>query len=1602
MRDGAESPDEALGIERHYVDQAGHPQAVPAETLQALRAILAPAPGEAGAAVLDPAIVLRADHPLAIPLHGSARARALRWEIAEEDGTKHRGTAAARGASGRRMFVLPISLPLGYHRIEVDDGRRVTTAELIVAPGRAFQPAVLREGRGAWGLAAQLYAQRSERNWGIGDFGDLAALVDRAAPLGAAAIGLNPLHALFPDEPQKASPYSPSSRLFLNPLYLDVAAMADFAECAEVLALVETPEFRRTLDALRAAPLVEYAGVAAAKQRAFERLFQSFRTRHLANPEDARGRAFRDYQLGAGSALRRFAVFQALREARSAADPAQRSWRRWPAELRDPDSPAVHEFAEAHLARVELHEYLQWQCDLQLAAAAERGRAAGLGIGLYQDLAVGFDAEGADAWAMQDVLVPGWSIGAPPDSYNLNGQDWGLLPPNPSRLRTLAYQPFVEMLRANMRHAGALRIDHVLGLKRLFWVPHGTRPAAGAYIRYPFDDLLGLVALESVRNRCLVIGEDLGTVPKGFRKALNDRGIFSYEVLYFARDGRGFRKPRQWPRDALGTVSTHDLPPLAGYWTGADIGLRDSLSLYPDKALVARDRADRAVMQQELTAALRREGLSAKTGGIPVEAVHRFLARSASRLVMAQVEDMVGQVEPVNVPGTIDQHPNWRRKLSRTIAQAFDDPDVLERLSVLREERPANGPEAAVAPRATYRLQLHKGFTFHDAAAVLPYLQRLGVSHVYLSPILEAQAGSTHGYDITSFERLNPELGGAEGFAALARHLHSLGLKTLVDFVPNHMGIGGAQNTWWLDVLEWGPQSPYARTFDIDWTPLTMPELEGKLLVPLLGDEVGEVLAKGELELKFDAASGTFSVWYHGNRFPIRPADYPAILAAGGGRSAADAVRTRDQADALKHRLARLDAQALQAAADEFARRPGALAGLLDRQFYCLTSWRRAGAGINYRRFFDINQLAAVRIEDPEVFARCHALIGRLIGENGVHGLRLDHVDGLADPAAYGRRLRRFVEQHRTSSSALFPIVVEKILAADEELRADWQVDGTTGYEFTSLVNGLFVDPAGARPLDRIYAKFIGHGVSFERLLHDAKLQVIDTLFAGELKSLAALLARLAQHTPRARRLAAEQLRPQLRAIAAEFPVYRTYVSARGASPEDRRIIAGAVSAARQRRGVGKDAATFGFVHKALLSEIAGPRAEVLRFAQRFQQFTAPVMAKSLEDTAFYRYPRLLSLNEVGGDPRSFGTSVAAFHGNMAERRRHWPRSLLATATHDTKRGEDARARLDVLSEIPGMWARRVARWRRLNRKLRSTAGGGAAPSANDEYLIYQTLLGAWPNVLLDSGQKELGERLGAYIVKATREAKWRTSWHEPSGAYEDSCQRFIAQLLSAPEAEAFRQDFVSFHALISRLGALNSLCQTVLKLTVPGVPDIYQGSDLWDLSLVDPDNRRPVDFTVRQKALDELTMAARDAGPGLLHELAATWPTGKIKLHVAAALLAARRTAPKLFADASYEPLGVRGPAAAHVVAFARRTARQTMIVAVGRLFARLAPAADHLAPAVEAWGATAVAAPRRVQAGLFRNVLTGSIAPPPARSRFLAADLFRAIPAAVLIADP
>ncbi len=1578
----ADALSERLGIVSRYIDASGREQIVPDATVRALWKALAPfdldtSQPEAALAALDERaagrvvelvlVVPAGQARLAVPARLPGTNGSIHWAIALEDGQKRSGTARRSGRD--RLLQLRIELPLGYHELTLRWADGEARTRVIVVPRRAYQPPSLADGRRIWGVAAQLYALRSRGDWGIGDFGDVLALVERSSSAGADVVGLNPLHALFPDDPDRASPYSPSSRRFLNPLYLQIEAIDDFKESEEARALLERPDSRQALKEARGADIVPYAAIAGLKRRVLDSLYRSFRERHLAHAASRRAVQFREFQC-ATHGLRAFATFQALREHH-----AKKNWRDWPADLRSPDAPGISRFVADHLGDVEYFEYEQWQAALQLAAASGLCRQLGLDVGLYLDLAVGFDPDGADAWSLQEVTALGWNIGAPPDALNLKGQNWGLPPLNPARLRECGYGPFIDVLRANMRYAGALRIDHVLGLQRLFWVPEGAAASEGAYIRFAFDELMGIVALESVRNRCLVIGEDLGTVPEGFREKMQSYGVLSYQVLYFNQDRHGaFVKPRRWPRAALATINTHDLPTLKGYWTGRDLELKQSLSLYPDAASAAAEAKDRKRARRLLTDALHAERLPVGRASVPTEQVLRFLGRTASSVAMVQLEDLIGVTEQINVPGTVNEHPNWRCRLPRDIDGIFDDPAVQRLLSALAAERPQSRPsvDAMTAPLSTYRLQLNRDFTFYDAAAIVPYLRRLGISHVYASPILEAQKGSTHGYDTTDYNRLSPELGGQEGFARLQTALRANGLGLLVDFVPNHMGIGKTQNRWWLDLLEFGPDSPFARFFDVDWNPPAWPELKGRLSVPMLGGTVAETLERGDIQAKFDSSRGCFELSYFEDRFPVRPADY-AVLIGDDHPNAALAVlagkfrktKKRAQVASLKRELAALATDTAVAADLErhaSACRNGALQALLDRQVYRLESWQTAASRINYRRFFDINQLAGIAMERPDVFAQCHALTGELVKKNEVHGLRLDHVDGLYDPAGYFRDLKKFL---RRQTGRDVYVAIEKILGDGERLRHGWDVDGTTGYEQLNVINGVFVDPAGERGLSRAYEAFIARADDFDEIVHQAKQMVIAQLFGGELTALATRLYAL-QPVPK---LDHDQLRVALTEIAAAFPVYRTYVSARGLSPEDRRIIDGAAALARRRSPKPAHAA-IAFARQALKLAVTGKRGAAVDFAARFQQFTAPIMAKSLEDTAFYRYPLLLSLNEVGGNPGRFGWDVKSFHRRMIDQRRDWPRNMIASATHDTKRGEDARARINVLSEIPEEWNECARRWSEINR-------AGDAPSREDEYLIYQTLIGIWSE---DEEGASLGERLKAYVIKAVREAKRRTSWRQPNDDYEKACEGFVDRILRSPE---FLDDFRNFHAPIARTGAMNSLAQTVLKLTCPGIPDIYQGTELHDLSLVDPDNRRPVDFARLNDALRRSLGQDPDG-----------WRDESAKLAVVARLLALRRRFPLLFAEGTYEQLAVRGPASKHVLAFARRQGRDVILVAVGRLLHRFATEGEFgLGPDV--WHGTSITPPSG-RWERFEPVFGGR----PSDRRLPAEEVLGRFPVSVLLA--
>ena len=946
-------------------------------------------------------------------------------------------------------------------------------------------------------------------------------------------------------------------------------------------------------------------------------------------------------------------------------------------------------------------------------------------------------------------------------------------------------------------------------------------------------------------------------------------------------------------------------------------------------------------------------------------------------------------------------------------------------------------------PCATYRLQFSRGFTFRDAERLIPYLHALGVSHVYASPYLKALAGSSHGYDITDYNALNPEIGSEADFDAMVAALATRGMGQILDIVPNHMGVGGADNAWWLDVLEWGQASPYADFFDIDWNP-PKPDLCSKVLLPFLGDHYGGTLEAGKLVPSFNECEGSFSVWYHEHRFPLAPHTYAAVLApaaGAGSKTLTDltaAFRTlrpasaprraraamRAHAGALKSELARLAASDLElrAVVDRAVHSLRGVKGdpssfvplhrLLERQHYRLAYWRVAADEINYRRFFDINELAGVRMEQAEVFETAHRLVLHLFTEGKIDGVRIDHIDGLCDPLQYCKRLQARIANESGVNARPY-VVVEKILAQHESLRRDWSVAGTTGYDALNHINGVFVDGRAERAIDRIYRRFIGRHLDFDTVLYECKKHVMDTALAAELEMLAVELDRISDANWNTRDFTLASLKTTIQEVAACFPVYRTYVAKRGPSAEDRRDIDCAVALAR-KRNQSHEATIFDFIHGALTTDIMRKRQRtfnrraVVDFAMKFQQFTGPVTAKALEDTAFYRYTRLLSLNEVGGDPRRFGTTITAFHHLNEERAKLWPHAMVATATHDTKRGEDVRARINVLTELPAEWSRRLRRWSVLNRRAKSEVDGVPAPSPDDEYLLYQTLAGAWPIELLGPDEptevplERFRERVNAYTIKAVREAKQVSNWATPNTEYEAALSGFVHRLFDWDQFCTFLADVQAFATRIALPGMINSLAQTVLKLTIPGIPDIYQGCEFWDLNLVDPDNRCPVDFKRRSAALDMMPRlpAAKRAAVATMLE---NWRDGNIKLYAIAELLAERHRRPLLFNDGIYTALNVTGEQADNLLAFTRTKDEAAIAVAVPRLVVSLG-AGEGRMPIGDAWTDGAVVCSPTLVGRRWTNVFTGEVVALHGKGQdhvWKARDLFLDLPIAALIAS-
>jgi (1->4)-alpha-D-glucan 1-alpha-D-glucosylmutase len=926
-------------------------------------------------------------------------------------------------------------------------------------------------------------------------------------------------------------------------------------------------------------------------------------------------------------------------------------------------------------------------------------------------------------------------------------------------------------------------------------------------------------------------------------------------------------------------------------------------------------------------------------------------------------------------------------------------------------------------------VQLHREFRFADATALVPYLASLGISHLYCSPYLRARPGSRHGYDIVDHTTLNPEIGTREDFDALVAALARHGMSHVCDVVPNHMAIMGEDNAWWMDVLENGPASSFSDFFDIDWWSAD-PDLYGKVLVPILGESYGAVLERGELELHFEPDTGTFAVRYFEHRLALDPRECAPIVelaiaaaaeriegdAAGEADRLVEALRAlpprtdetpeaqatrRSDAPMLKRRLAALAAalppfaDAIRAIVARHNGTPGepasfeALHRLLEAQAFRLASWRVAGDEINYRRFFDVNELASLRMEDERIFEATHRFILELAAQGSIGALRIDHPDGLSDPALYFERLQtRYREGAAQSRGVAFAdqpgvyLALEKISAPHEHLPHDWPVHGDTGYPFANAINAVLVDPKARARVDRVWRAFVGDEArDFQVAAYEGKRAIMRGPLAAGLNRLVSQALRIARADWQTRDLTTSVLREAITETVSWFPVYRTYVSPRGVSAQDRRYIDWAVARARRASRVA-DPSVFDFLRSLLLAE--PPEGSTrslferyLDFAMRFAQYTAPVAAKGVEDTSFYTHTRFIAANDVGGDPQQFGMTRRAFHRISADRaaaRRH---TMLATSTHDNKRSEDVRARIAVISELPAAWRLTVRRWSRMNRTRRQMLESGVAPSRSDEYFLYQTLVGSLPPAADAAVLSDYRDRIASHMIKAAREAKTRTSWLRIDADYEAALAAFVNALLDDRGDNRFLDDLRAQSDVFAWFGMLNSLTTTLVKLASPGVPDIYQGNEILDYSLVDPDNRRPVDYATRRGLLASVQSIEAEAGSALADRIGALFASpydGRAKLWIVCRMLGLRRRDPELFEDGSYRPLTAAGSRSRNVLAFARVCADRGVAVVAGRLFTSLGLPAGQLPLGTAAWAETTLEADAVPRGALVTDVISGT----------------------------
>lgn len=1645
--------------------------------------------------------------PIVVPIHLPRErfALPLRWAFIAEDGVVREGTVSLgekdileeAQVDGVPYVSLQFALrdlkpAAGYHRFQIEsggDGQDVVQGQctMISAPARCYLPPGLARDARIWGVSCHLETVRSRRNWGMGDLTDLHNILRWAAENGAGTVAVTSLLSRALAAENQWYPPLPSSPWFLDPVYLDLEAVADFHESEEAHNLVNDPAFQVHLASLRESEQVEFGEVAAIKTGIAEALWRHFQDNHL-DPETERGWGYRTFQQAGGQRLHTFALLATLREEVDSGEGKEGFvLDSWAEALLDPASPAIADFARTHQDRLEYHQYLQWQLELQLAEVGRRSLELGLKVGLTQTLPAGLAPDGFAGSLQPRPLGTTHQVYCRPEAGHPP-----VHPLIPVRITAESCEAYIAMLRCSMKHAGALRLGDIGMLDRQQWQGTINGETTTALVAPPAMELLAIIALESRKNRCLIIAEHSGPLSEHFAETLRGKGILLCRPGYFERNRQGeWLSLANYPAQSVVLASRYDLGSLTDFWQGRDIALMTSgwpsfTSQDRERAIIAR-AADRA----HLLVALKREELLPQEcdidpASVPVltqdlmDAVQTFLDRSPAQIFLANLSDLSLSTEQADAMSRHRLTPVWKQREPIELESMVDDERLQHLFRTFCQERSIGvvRPSAPlfdrrrrqrhVIPGSFYRLQFNRQFTFLQAAACIPYLKELGITHCYASPYLKARPGSSHGYDIIDHGSLNPEIGSREDYEEFVAALDRHEMAQILDMVPNHMGVG-ADNTWWVDVLENGQASAYAHFFDINWQ-ASGGQPTDRLLLPVLGDHFGVVLEQGELHLIFQADRGCFHVTYFDHVYPVAPETYPLILGhdlqrletrLGGEHegflelqslissfaslprcvetSAERVEMRRRNKEVLKRLLARLCREHSEIGTCIIENvifyngEPGrpesfdSLEALLALQAYRLAFWRVASDEINYRRFFDINDLAGICMERRDVFEQTHGFVIDLIATGKVDGLRIDHPDGLYDPEGYFRNLQAAVSgtslglDQAAGPEPVGPdqrkklplyVVVEKILSEGELVPSNWLVHGTTGYDFSCLLNGLFIDRDAEQEMTALYHRFIGQEFDFSVLVHDCKRLIMKTAMAGEINVLSDHLYRLAKKNRSTQDYTLNSLREALAEIVAFFPVYRAYCTGDSFTATSRQYVESAVhQAIIQHRA--EDTSIYDFIKSVLMLDNAQQQGERQRqlsldFVMKFQQYTGPIMAKGLEDTAFYIYNRLLSLNEVGGDPCRFGVSVGEFHAANQVRNQQWPHAMLNTSTHDSKRSEDVRARINVLSEMTTEWGEALGHWQELNREKKTTLPDSreAVPSNNEEYALYQNLLGVWPFAEIRSEDREVfRDRFAAYMLKTIREAKVHTSWLNQNHEHENAMLRFITRLLDETNEE-FLDAFRSFQDKIAKFGMINSLSQLLLKLTAPGVPDIYQGNEIWSFCLVDPDNRHPVDFDKRWAMLTELRQTFDHAEQPLVElvgTLLQTPDDGRVKMYVSWKTLTCRRQHPDLFEQGGYISLQAAGGRKEHVCAFLRKHGETTLLVAVPRLVAQLLDKdATRMPLGREVWDETRLLLPEGIQERDFENVLTGEkILGRKRQTGLYAADLFANFPLALLMSN-